>query len=366
MGRGRLHIREGGDFSMNEALETNKSIRPWHIVVEVIGSILSVLPLIVGRVPLLLLSIIFVPLVFAFPIIIRKHKLLFIPITIMPILIVAVYRYHSPVILVAFAILSVFGVVAGLLIRKFSLGGRTAKILSRTVGLLVLMAPALIVVYINFGAPLHSFPVNRKVRQYVAETYPDTEFDLVVGRTRRAWDGGTYRTRIFDRNNRNIYFEIWYTRERGISDRYTNGGFWNQTYNYMVRPLLDEEFGEFFGFFAIVNGVQVGQPFHKDAPVRTEAHLSVTVKDIEAATLAAEVVRFSDFLEQNNFSFMIYIFRFGRTDGGYGIHIRVPTEYINDNLPELIKYMQSNLNEYGIYHDRQRGIRYTDGSFIHG
>ncbi|MCL2077357.1 MAG: hypothetical protein FWH08_03010 [Oscillospiraceae bacterium] len=52
--------------------------------------------------------------------------------------------------------------------------------------------------YVLAGFPLHSIPVSKIVREYVAETY--SEFDIVISRTWYDWYDGKYVTRIYDRN----------------------------------------------------------------------------------------------------------------------------------------------------------------------
>jgi hypothetical protein len=238
----------------------------------------------------------------------------------------------------------------------------------------VLLIPFLLIVYIFTGFPLHSIPVNRTVNNYIAKNYPG--FDIVAGRTWYDWYDGKYITKIHDRNDNEIYFEVWYTKDLGIIDRYTYGYCWEKRIRKMITPLLEEKYGdkltynsmghELFGFYVTVSGVNIGQQFDKDAPIRIEGNFSVAAKDTEPATLAAEFVKYRDFIEENDFSFESYLFRFRRSDGRHGLMIRVQTEQINDGLIGIIAYMQENLDERGSYYDGGRGLHYTDWSFIDG
>lgn len=158
-----------------------------------------------------LLCFILVPTAFALPIIIKKLKLLFIPSVIMPLVIVVYYlgEYSYMVLFfcIALAFIGAFGAVAGFLIRSFRSGRSKAKIVKITVGILVLLTPVLFMSYVFAGFPLHSMPVNKIVREYVADTY--SEFDITVSRTRYDWYDGKYVTTIHDRNDKDIYFEVW-------------------------------------------------------------------------------------------------------------------------------------------------------------
>jgi hypothetical protein len=267
------------------------------------------------------------------------------------------------------AIMAVFGVVAGWLLRLFRSNKSKAKIILIAIGGLMLLAPFLFIGYMFTGAPLHSMPVNKIVREYVDETYAG--FDIVVGRTWYNWYSGKYVTKIHDRNDADIYFEIWYITKTSsynpthIIDRYRYGYFWEQTFKKMITPLLEQEFGdELISFYTVVGGVKTGQPFDKDAPISIQGNFSVTAQDTEPEALAAEFVKYRDFIEKNDFTFTSYLFRFRRTDGRSSIHITLQAEHINDDLAGLIDYMQNNLNEDGRYYGGKRGLHYRDWSFM--
>ena len=218
-------------------------IRLWHIIAEVLGSIAGALFFIdilsrvfytniYGlRITMTLLCFILVPSIFAFPIIIKELKLFFIPTFILPLFITAFYYGDYPESILFFCValagIGAFGVIAGILICLFRSGKSKAKTILITVGGLVLLTPVLFIGYMSAGAPLHSMFVNRIVREYVAETYSD--FDVMVSRTRYNWYGDVYETKIHDRSDEDIYFEIWYITKTSqynpthIIDRYTYG-----------------------------------------------------------------------------------------------------------------------------------------------
>ena len=382
--------------NMTDPCEKTKKAptRLWQILFMSLGSLLSVLFLIDftssilgGLGAISFLSFLLTPTLFAFPIIIKKLKLLIIPAMLFPlsfaIISISVFypRERSGMIwffCIVSACIAAFGIAAGFLIRLFHSGRRNAKILPIAVGGLALLTPVLFIGYMSAGAPIHSMPANRIVREYVAQTY--SEFDVIVDRTWYDWYDGKYITRIFDKDDRDIYFEVWYITKISqwnpthIIDRYPYGDSWQTKLEKMITPLLEEEFGdvlryvvdghELFGFYVVVGGVNIGQPFDKDAPVEIEGNFSVSVKDTEPETLAAEFIKYRDFIEKNDFTFSSYLFRFTRPDDRGGIHINLRAEYINNDLAELIEYMQNNLDDRGSYYDGDSGLRYTDLSLI--
>jgi len=223
-------------------------MKRWWIVFEILASLLGVvffidmlsgilfyiIPIWYIRSVMFLLSFVLIPAAVAFPIVIDRRKLLVIPAVIFPLVLTVIYVWESPFLVlfmcVLMAAIAVFGVVAGFVIRRINLMEGIRKNVIGAIGLLALLTPVLIMGYLFAGAPLHSLPVNRIVREYVAETH--YQFDLVIGRTRYSIESGgnQYRTIIHYRNDREIYFEVWYTRRSGINDRFFHSSNWRQNY----------------------------------------------------------------------------------------------------------------------------------------
>ncbi|MCL2254012.1 MAG: hypothetical protein FWC09_06155 [Lachnospiraceae bacterium] len=205
------------------------------------GSLLSVLLLIditsgiLGGLGVIsFLSFLLIPALFAFPIIIKKSKLLIIPSVLFPLsfIIISITIFHPDESLgiiqffcLASSLIAAFGIVAGFLIRLFRSRKSKMKIILITVGGLVLLTPVLFIGYMSAGAPFHSMLVNKIIREYVDRTY--SEFDVVVSRTWYDWYDGKYVTNIYDRNDEDIFFEVWYS-DRGITDRYKYGYSWEK------------------------------------------------------------------------------------------------------------------------------------------
>ena len=250
-------IRGKTDMTETPKINEKAPIRLWQVIAEVLGSaagvcffietLLGVVSGIIGVdsygliVAMELLFYISVPSVFAFPIVIRKMKLLIIPSTLLS-LVIVIYSFDSfPEILSPFigvVILSAFGVMAGELFNLFRSRRSKAKILYGITGSLSLLTPVLFMGYIYTGFLLHSISgsklipfVGETVREYVAETYAD--FNIVVGRTIFDWYDDKYITYVHDESDEDIYFEIWYITETSqynptnIIDRYDYGEFRN-------------------------------------------------------------------------------------------------------------------------------------------
>ena len=368
---------------MTETTEKNKvtknaPIRLWQIIAEVIGSIAGVLFFFetlsgtvsgaIGidnyalEVTMTLLCFILVPAVFAFPIVIKKNVLLVIPAIIMPLLVIIHYfeDYPESILLfcIALAVLGAFGAVAGVLIRLFRSWSKKTKIVFITVGSVVLLAPVLFVGYVLAGFPIHSIFVHQKVADYVAETY--SEFDVVLDRTWYDWYDGKYVTEIRDRDDKNVFFEVWYDKDDGITDRYDYGEFWEKKIKAMLTPLLEEEFGDELDSFyvSIEGGVEIGQIFDKDAPIDKQANIVLVQKDTSPEAVAEQFIKYRGFIEKAGFIFTSYNFIFCPSHDQGGIWVEVSTEYINDDLPELIEYMQKKSGKHGHFYDDERGLSY--------
>jgi len=232
------------------------------------------------------------------------------------------------------------------------------KIVLITAGGVALLALVLFIGYVFAGFPL-SILVNKIVKDYVSETY--SEFDVTADPARYDWYDGKYIAKVYDRSDKEIYFEVWYIKDRGIEDRYTYGEFWGRKFKKMLMPLLKEEFSdEFVSFYVSISGIKIGQLFDKDASVIKKANIVLIQKDTEPSTLADQFVKYNNFMEKNGFNFTSYNLIFRRTDGGSSIWVKVRREHINNGLAELIEYMQGNLDERGWYFDSSNGLRYRD------
>ena len=179
------------------------------------------------RLAIILSCLILVPSAFAFPIVINRKKLLFIPACIMPLFIVICYFHSYPesilTFCIALAVIGSFGAVAGIMINSISSKKSKAKTIKISASGLILLTPVLIIWYVLAGSPLHSLPVNKTVKDYVSKNY--SEYNVVVSRTWYDWYDGKYVTQIHEINNKDRYFEVWYSKNRGITDRFNYGNF---------------------------------------------------------------------------------------------------------------------------------------------
>lgn len=362
-------------MNQNNTEVPKKSYKP--ILFMSIGSVAAIaLFLTLNSVSVLsVLGVLLIPVLFAYPIISQKPRLLLIPCAVLcfgtVIYFAFDYAYMIPYTLGILAVVASFGVVAGFIIRAVKKSTKKRKGIIKTFTIVLVLTPCLLLGYVFAGFPIHAIHVNTVVKNYIAENYSD--FNIKVGYPYYDWYDGKYVSKIYDKDDKEIYFEVWYsenwrTHKMEITDRYTYGYSWEKRLKKMIFPLLEKEYGnesenvsmghELFRFYVTVGGVEIGQLFDKDAPVKIEGNFFVVVKDTEPLTLAAEFVKYRDFIEKNDFIFESYNFSFHRTDNDSVLWVRVQAEHINNDLVTLIEYMQNNLDEGGSYYDGDRGLRY--------
>ena len=370
--------------------DINKKLKQiWHILFMSLGSLAGVLLLIditsgiIGGFGVIsFFSLLLIPALFAFPIIIKKSKLLIVPGVLLPVLIIIIgvsffhpsdRFYIIQIIGVVSTVLAAFGVGAGLLIRRFRESRKPLKIIATVIGIVVLLVPFLFI-FETFSGLIRSPLVSLRVRSYVARHYAD--FNLRVGRTQFNFKDQYFSTEIHDRNNPDIYFNISvYNGE--INDDFTRGKFWARTIDHMLTPLLEEEFGDEFhrftpsiagvqtGFTSSVAGVQIGQPFELTANVEITARIIMVTESADPEILMEKISRCHAFILQNGFDFAEYMFHFQYANAPpirgneRVIDISLPPELINDELPALIKHARNNRNQSGVYYDNSIGFRYV-------
>jgi len=324
-----------------------------HIAIAVTLCVLTV-----ASAPTLFGPFALVPIAFAYPIIIGKQKLLRIPAGMLGvcfIMLLLMFReFGLPLImLIVFGTVSVFGIGAGVLIRRYHASRKRVKILTTTVGIIILLMPFLFVLEFII-APIRTPFVHFRVCTYVARYYSD--FDLTVNRPTLNFLNNQFTSQIHERNNPDIYFRITHTRGK-LRDGFTSGSFWAGTLNYMLSPLLEEKFGEeFYSFIPQVAGVQVGQPFDKTADVDKTARIIVTTESAAPEALSALLSRYHEFFSQHGFNFTQYTFRIHYENappirgGERAIDITIQNRLINDEIPAMIEYARNNRNHNGVYH----------------
>jgi len=331
-----------------------------YIIIEILLCVFAII-----SAPTLLFPFILVPLAFAYPILIGRAKLLFIPSGIAGAgLLVLLFGDAGlvPWLLVYLAIIAAFGVGAGFIIRRFRKSRKYIKIIATIIGIIVLLVPFLFIVEGLTGLMRSPF-VYWRIRTYVARNYAD--FDLTVGRPSFNFKSNWFSVQVRDSNNPDIYFRI--TRGGGeIRDGFTGGSFWAGTLNYMLTPLLEDEFGDgFYSFTSSVMGVEAGQPFDMAADVEKSARITVIAESADPEAIAAQILRYYEFVIQSGFSFASYSFRFQYANAPpirgdeRVIEITVLPWLVYDGLPALIKHARDNRNRSGVYVDSGIGFRYV-------
>jgi len=194
-----------------------EKLRKRHVVIEVIICVLAAF-----SVPTLFIPFILVSVAFAYPVIVGRPKLLFIPISVAGAFFLIMFRLDGiEILLLLFAVISAFGVVAGLLIRHFRESRKSVKTIATIVGVVILFVPFLFIMEMFFGL-LRNPLANMRVRRYIAQHYSD--FDLRVGRSSYDFKDVSFNTRVYDRNNRDIHFNV-IIRNGEVVDTFRSGGY---------------------------------------------------------------------------------------------------------------------------------------------
>jgi len=322
--------------------------RKKHIIVVVIICALAAISVLTIIGPFVL-----VPIAFAYPIIVSKPKLLYIPAGMAGagFVIMLFLLFHDIglifILLIYFAIVSAFGVGAGFLIRRFRKSRKRVKFLATTIGIIILLVPFVFIVEL-FTGWLRSPFVQIYIRSYIARNYAD--FDLVVNRPSLHFELQTFTSRVQDRNNPNLRFSVSLDNG-GLHDSFTSGAFWSGILDPMLTPLLEEEFGdEFHLFTSSISGVQVGQAFDLTADnLRIRSRITIATECSAPETLTAKIMRYHAFIIENGFYFTEHSFSFVYPGYERSITITISPQIINDDLPARIEHARNNRNQNGVY-----------------
>jgi len=160
---------------MGAAFRGLKRHQRWKIIAEVLGSIVGILLLIditsglLGGLGIIsFFSLLLIPGVFAFPIAIKTSKLLIVPSVVISvvIIIIAIVFFHPSEILfiiilfcVVTAILGVFGIGAGFLLRSFHSRKGILKVSLTTIGGFILLTPVASILILVSGVLLPRPPM---------------------------------------------------------------------------------------------------------------------------------------------------------------------------------------------------------------
>jgi hypothetical protein len=229
----------------------------------------------------------------------------------------------------------------------------------------------LLLVFLGFGNPIAVFFVKGKMEAYAADKY--SEYDLQVDNLRYDWKTRAYKSEFVEKNDGNIYFEVFYYsgHDGGFRDSYETdvlSGWnttreWQQTFTTVMTPILQKELADNFisMYVSLREQVGNGQPFDKDFPVSKDITLTLAVEDIEPSTLSNVIIKCRDVIHQNGFNFSLYNFKFEVENSNNGADIfNLKPEYINDELVLMIEDMQDifDSNGYEVYY-QENGASYS-------
>jgi len=327
------------------------TLSKWHIVTEVIICVITAISVVTIILPLLL-----VPVAFAFPIIVRQAKLLFIPIGfIMLAAIVLIVVGEGSLILgmsVLVTIVGAFGVGTGFIVRFFQTRSKKLIALSYVVGCIILIVPFMFVVDLFTGVVRRPF-VRMRVRSHISRNYPD--IDLRMGRTNFNMGSSLIRTNVHYQDT-DIYFHV---TVQGREIRSDIGQLWTRKINHQLTLLLREEFeNEFRSIFISSTGIHV----ELNAAPKITASITILTEDTSPEALYAQISRYHELIIKNGFTVTEYTiaFRFrNATASDKHININIPPSLINEGLPWLIRHARDNQNQRGIFFDDSINFRYV-------
>ncbi|MCL2383812.1 MAG: DUF3139 domain-containing protein [Oscillospiraceae bacterium] len=331
-----------------------------QITLMCVGSLVATLLLfdvtsaIVGGLGIIsLLSLILIPILFAFPMLIKRRKLIIIPSILFPVLITSIIFvfFHPydrlfliPTFFVIVIVAALPGIAAGFLINL--LREKKKNKIFITLMCICTIIPTLYIGYVVqlffLGNPVGSSFVYLRIRAYVSEQFPDD--DLVVRFPQYCWKGNLFETTIVFRDDENVSFRIIYWGGGRISDFYDDITF-NQ-----VANILEKEFGE--EFVRVQLPPERGIPY----PYRNKLRVSLYLESLDHYRLSEIITRTWELTEENDFEFEGYGFNFfSNTDQKTNvsrlttIHHLHPQHITDSELLELIKDIYENYISTGRY-----------------
>jgi len=258
-----------------------------------------------------------------------------------------------------FVIISVLVIGAVFFIWRFCKSQKRIRLLKTTIGIIIVLVP-FVFIFELFTGWLRSPFVHSYISSYVAQNYED--FDLVVNRPSLHLELQTFTSQVHDRNNPDLRFCVS-PNNGGFIDTFTNGGFWSKIFETMLRPLLEEEFGdELLLFTSWISGMQVGQPFDLTADnLIIGSHITIATECSDPKTLTTKIKRYHVFITENGFNFTSHSFSFVHPDYEHSIGITMSPQIINDDLSALIMYARNNRNQHGNF---QSGGNFSYTSYV--
>jgi len=305
-----------------------------------------------------------IPLLFAYPIIINKTKLLLVPTVILPLSMLLIDFSRSELLLtlffVVFSIIAVIpGISAGFLIKLSRKRDLTMKKYSKAIvmilGVVLLIAPTLFisnsVLVWFFGNPIGAFFANRDIQAYVAEYFPD--YDLIIEFPRHSWKSNSFESTIILRSNENITFRV-YGRDGNFRNTY------NEVTVFYLAQILEPEFGDSIRLIQVSNPRSTGHSvFHHQS---NNVNIRFNLDHTDPYMLATTIIRSWTLLGENGFTFSRYNFHFYND-----IEDRLSiSDLLSMDMDDSLILLLENIYENFIFHGRYRNISHTMGGETRG
>ena len=336
---------ENENSNINNMNTSNKNIK--SILFMSIGSVVASFGIVMINV-LSVFSLLLIPALFAFPIIIKEPKLLLIPSVFFLLVIIIFYGfifpYIIPLLILVVAITAAFGIIAGFFIKTIKGSAKKRPAIIKAIGIMSLLIPFLFIAnFVFIGNPIGSFHARSKIESYVKKHYTDFDFVVSFPKYHLHHDGYYYTATVHARNDKSINFEIVYFSRTGSVDYTYNTGHFRDEYsnvlNSLIMPLMEKEFGN------SINRVRTSQSGSSRNP-EYYFEIELRIRDLAPHTLSEAIIKCRDIIEQNEISIKYYSFDFKTDDKEMKIS-HLQTKRMNDELVKIIEKMQETFDSSG-------------------
>ena len=295
-----------------------------------------------------IISFVLIPALFAFPIVKKKKKLLFIPSVVFLIEIIVVYGF-THLLLVSFlliilTIIASFGIAAGLLINKLKGSEKKHVAIAKPIGVVFMLIPfAFVANFVFLGNPIGVYLAHGRIETYVNKHYADFDFTVSFPKFVLSSDGYWYEATASDKNNEDISFEITYFSRIGSVDYTYNSGHFKDNYSnvlkHLITPLLEKEFGN------SIHEIRTSQSGSSRNP-EYYFFIEMNLKNLEPQVLLETIIISRDIIEQNKIPIKFYSFHFICDEIEMRIY-HLQTKRINYDLITAIEIMQETFDSSG-------------------
>jgi len=221
--------------------------------------------------------------------------------------------------------------------------------------IIVLLTIFRIIMLPVMGNPFVKMIEYPKMKSYIAEKYPG--LDLTVGFPFYGHNGG-YGAVVYSKNDKLIRFNMWKDNNGGYFDGYesvvlsgyTTTNEWQDEYDKIIRNLLKDMSSSNLtnsSTWILGGGISFGDTFDLNRPLTLVFNLYFEEADFSPEKLSQIILESFDIITSQGMEAEKYSFNFRRSDTSWSEISDITSEYMNDDLIELIREMQN--DSQGVY-----------------